>query len=160
MGAVANSVLGNILLRRRFSAQKPANHCPDRVAWRALAVGLWSPVRFVAEDFAIARCVLNPGDFTPLQNLAHDFDGSQFFTVVPSPTLSALDAGLPLADVKITTTHACHLSSHRISSGVAEVSDTGFLLTNFVLSATRRTAIYERTFSFLPFNNGVSFKES
>jgi hypothetical protein len=62
-------------------------------------------VRVVGGNPAIARFVLNPGDFTPLQNLAHDFDGSQFFTVVPAPTLSALDAGLPLADVKITTTH-------------------------------------------------------
>ena len=107
----------------------------------------------VAGNLAIARFVLNPGDFTPLQNLAHDFDGSQFFTVVPAPTLSALDAGLPLADVKITTTHTCQLPRHRISSRVAEVSDTAFLLTNSVLSATRRTAIHERPFSFLPFNN-------
>jgi hypothetical protein len=118
-----------------------------------LAVGLWPAVRVVAGNLAIARFVLNPGDFTPLQNRARDFDGSQFLTVVPAPTLSALDAGLAVADVKITTTNACHLTSHRISSRVAEVSDTGFLLTNSVLSATRRTAIHERTFSFLPFNN-------
>ena len=114
---------------------------------------MWPAVGVVAGDLAIARCVLNPGDFTPLQNLAHDFDGSQFFTVVPAPTLSALDSGLPLADAKITTTNACHLTSHRISTRVAEVSDTGFLLTNSVLSATRRTAIRECTFSFLPFDN-------
>ena len=107
----------------------------------------------IAGDLAIARFVLNPGDFTPLQNRARDFDGSQFLTVVPASTLSALDAGLAVADVKITTTNACHLTSHRISTRVAEVSDTGFLLTNSVLSATRRTAIHERTFSFLPFNN-------
>ena len=103
----------------------------------------------VAGDLAIARYVLNPGDLTPLQNRARDFDGSQFLTVVPAPALSALDAGLAVADVKITTTHTCHLTSHRISSRVAEVSDTGFLLTNSVLSATRQTAIHERTFSFL-----------
>ena len=107
----------------------------------------------VAGNLSIARFVLNPGDFTPLQNRARDFDGSQFLTVVPATTLSALDAGLPLADVKITTTNACHLTSHRFSSRVAKVSDTGFLLTTSVLSATRRTAIHERTFSFLPFNN-------
>lgn len=110
-------------------------------------------MRVVAGNLSIARFVLNPGDFTPLQNRARDFDGSQFLTVVPAPTLSALNTGLPLADVKITTTHACHLTSHRISTRVAEVSDTGFLLTNSVLSATRRTAIHERTFSFLLFNN-------
>ena len=100
-------------------------------------------------NLSIARFVLNPGDFTPLQNRARDFDGSQFLTVVPAPTLSALDAGLPVADMKITATDTGHLSSHRISSRVAEVSDTGFLLTNSVLSAARRTAIHERTFSFL-----------
>ena len=114
-----------------------------------LPVGLWYPVRVVAGNFAIARFVLNPCDFTPLQNRARDFDGSQFLTVVPASTLSALDTGLPVANVKITTTHACHLSSHRISSRVAEVSEAGFLLSNSVLSATRRTAIHERTFSFL-----------
>ena len=107
----------------------------------------------VAGNLSIARFVLNPGDFTPLQNRARDFDGSQFLTVVPAPTLSALDAGLAVADVKITTTNTCHLSSHRISSRVAEVFEAGFLLSNSVLSATRRTAIHERTFSFLPFNN-------
>ena len=107
----------------------------------------------VAGNLAIARFVLNPGDFTALQNRARDFDGSQFLTVVPAPTLSALDAGLSVANVKITTTHTCHLSRHRISSGVAEVSDTGFLMTISVLSATRRTAIHKHTFAFLPFNN-------
>ncbi len=110
-------------------------------------------MRVVAGNLAIARFVLNPGDFTPLQNRARDFDGSQFLTVVPATTLSALDALLPVADVKITTANACHLSSHRISTRVAEVSDTGFLLTKSKLSTTRRTAIHERTFSFLPFNN-------
>jgi hypothetical protein len=136
MDAIANSATDNTLVCARFSTQEPANHGRDWIAWRASAVGLRFPVRFVAEDFAIARCVLNPGHFTPLQNLAHDFDGSQFLTVVPAPTLSALDAGLPVANVKITTTNACHLTSHRFSSRVAEVSDTGFLLTNSVLSAT------------------------
>ena len=114
---------------------------------------MWPAVGVVAGNLSIARFVLNPGDFTPLQNRARDFDGSQFLTVVPAPTLSALDSGLPLANVKITTTNTCHLSRHRISSRIAEVSDTGFLLTNSELSATRRTAIHERTFSFLPFNN-------
>jgi hypothetical protein len=110
-------------------------------------------VGVVAGNLAIARFVLNPGDFTPLQNRARDFDGSQFLTVVPAPTLSALNSGLPVADMKITATDTCQLPRHRISSRVAEVSDTGFLLTKSVLSATRRTAIHERTFSFLPFNN-------
>ena len=106
-----------------------------------------------AGNLSIARFVLNPGDFVPLQYRAHDFDGSQFLTVVPATTLSALDAGLAVADVKITTTHTCHLTSHGFYSRLAEVSDTGFLLTNSVLSATRRTAIHERMFSLLPFNN-------
>ena len=104
-------------------------------------------------NLAIARFVLNPCDFTALQNRARDFDGSQFLTVVPATTLSALDAGLSVADMKITTTNACHLASHRISSRVADVSDTGFLLTNSVPSATRRTAFHERAFSFLRVDN-------
>ena len=114
---------------------------------------MWPAVRVVAGNLSIARFVLNPGDFTALQNRARDFDGSQFLTVVPATTLSALDAGLAVADVKITTTNACHLSRHRISSRITEVSDTGFLLTYSVLSSTWRPAIHERTFSFLPFNN-------
>jgi hypothetical protein len=110
-------------------------------------------VGVVAGNLAIARFVFNPGDFTALQNRARDFDRSQFLTVVPASALSALDAGLPVADVKITTTNACHLTSHRFSSRIAEVSGTGFLLTTSVLPATRRTAIHKYTFSFLAFNN-------
>ena len=118
-----------------------------------MKVGLWPAVRVVAGNLAIARLMLNSGDLTPLQNRTRDFDDSQFLTVVPAPTLSALNTSSLVADVKITTTNACHLTSHRFASRVAEVSDTGFLLTNSVLSATRRTAIHERTFSFLPCNH-------
>jgi hypothetical protein len=107
-------------------------------------------MRVIAGNLPIARFVLNTGDFSALQNRARDFDGSQFLTVVPATTLSALDAGLAAADMKITTTNTCHLTSHKFSSRVAEVSDTGFLLTNSVLSATRRTALHERTFRFFP----------
>ena len=121
---------------------------------------MWPAVRVVAGNFAIARFVLNPGDFTPLQNRARDFDGSQFLTVVPAPTLSALNTSSLVADVKITTTNTGHLTSHGFSLRLSEVSDTEFLLTTSVLSATRRTAIHERTFLFLPFNNVVSLKES
>ena len=92
-----------------------------------MKVGLWPAVRVVAGNLAIARLMLNSGDLTPLQNRTRDFDDSQVLTVVPTPTLSALDAGLAGADMKITTTHTCHLTSHRISTRVAEVSDTGFL---------------------------------
>ena len=112
-------------------------------------------MRVVAGDLSISRSVLNPCHFTPSQNICGDADGSQLFTVVPASALSALDAGLAVADVKITTANACHLTSHRISSRVAEESATDSISVGEfrAFCAARRTAIHELNFSFRPGNH-------